>query len=84
MYKTIKKVGALLIGAGAVAGFGVASAMAGTYDATSSIATINGATSDVGTILAAVIGLIVAIVVGLMGLNWGIKTIRRKITGGKF
>jgi len=82
MKKNLMKFGAGV--AGAVAVFATTlMASAATYDATSSIATVQQATTEVGTILAGILAGIVAILVGLLGLGMGLRKIRRHITGGK-
>lgn len=40
--------------------------------------------SDVGTVIAYVVPAVVGIAVALLGLGYGYRLIKRKITGGKF
>jgi hypothetical protein len=40
--------------------------------------------TDVGTVLAFVIGAIISAVVALLGLGYGVRLVKRYITGGKF
>jgi len=50
----------------------------------STTATLSQAFSDTGTILLAVIGVIVTAIVALMGLGFGIRHLRKYVTGRKF
>jgi hypothetical protein len=54
------------------------------WTAASTTAILSTAFSDTGTILAAVIGTIVAAVVALLGLGFGIRYVRKHVTGHKF
>jgi len=52
--------------------------------AASTTATLASAFTDTGTILTAVIGVIVAALIALLGLGFGIRHVRKYITGRKF
>ena len=54
------------------------------FTAASTTSLLSTAFTDTGTILAAVLATVIAAVIGLMGLNFGIKRVKKYITGGKF
>jgi hypothetical protein len=58
--------------------------MASMYPIASSTAVLNQAFSDTGVILVVVIGTIVTATVALMGLGYGIRHLRKYISGRKF
>jgi len=54
------------------------------YTIASTTEVLTGAFTDTGTILAVVIGTIVTAVVALMGLGYGIRHLRKYVSGKKF
>lgn len=54
------------------------------WTAASTTATLATAFSDTGTILVSVIGVVVAGLIALLGLGFGIRHLRKYITGRKF
>jgi len=52
--------------------------------ATTTIASLTTAFSDTGTILALVIGAVLVALVALLGLGFGVRHLRKYITGRKF
>jgi len=54
------------------------------WDATSTVAALSSMFTDTGTILAAVIGVILAGLIALLGLGFGVRHVRKYITGRKF
>lgn len=54
------------------------------WDATSTISTLTTAYGDSGTILTYVIGVIVVGLIALLGLGFGVRHLRKYITGRKF
>lgn len=54
------------------------------WNATSSVAALGTVFTDTGTILSAVIGVILGGVVALLGLGFGVRHVKKYITGRKF
>lgn len=54
------------------------------YATSSAIATLNSAFSDTGILVALVISAVVGGVIALMGLGYGIRHVKKWITGRKF
>lgn len=54
------------------------------WTAASTTGALSTAFTDTGTILAAVIGVILAGLVALLGLGFGVRHVRKYITGRKF
>jgi len=70
----------------AVVGFALVPALAFAQQlSTSTVPTVvNNVTSDVSQIVYQVIGGILALMVALLGLGWGVRRVKRYITGRKF
>jgi len=54
------------------------------FDATSTLAALGVATADTTTILTYAIGVVLAGLVALLGLGFGVRHVRKYITGRKF
>lgn len=82
--KFVAKVAGSSIGAALVATAGVALTHAQAISTSTVGASITGAGSDTGYLVTLGVGIAVTGTVALMGLGFGIKRIRKWITGGRF
>lgn len=82
MKQNMYKVGALIVGvATAVL---PAAAFADGFSTSTAQASVNGAITDLGTVLANVIPTVLGILVALLALGMGIRYVRKHVSGRKF
>jgi len=54
------------------------------YDVASSSAALTAFYADAGTLIALAVGVVLGALAALLGLGWGIRTLKKHITGKKF